>query len=147
MTKEPKLYFDSEKEMFDLLDEWKTRLNLSDWMIAARICEREDMTDKEWAGESEVQFVNRCGLISILRKEDFPDDMILKMPQEEILIHELLHFKFISFEEKSREEAVFEIMQHQLLQDIAHALYAAKYDLTESWFIPEKHKFKEGEES
>lgn len=147
MTKEPKLYFDSEKEMFDLLDEWKARLNLSDWVIATRICEREDMTDKEWAGESEVQFVNRCGLISILRKEDFPNDMILKMPQEEVLIHELLHFKFISFEKKNREEAVFEIMQHQLLQDIAHALYATKYDLTESWFIPEKHKFKEGEES
>lgn len=41
MTKEPKLYFDSEKEMFDLLDEWKARLNLSDWVIATRICERE----------------------------------------------------------------------------------------------------------
>ena len=38
MTKEPKLYFDSEKEMFDCLDEWQARLGLSDWKIAARIC-------------------------------------------------------------------------------------------------------------
>lgn len=143
MGKEPKLYFDSEKEMFECLDEWKHRLGLSDWQIAARICKRENMTDKEWAGESDVQFVNRCGLISILRKEDIPDDMILKMPQEETLIHELLHFKFVSFEVKSREEAVFDIMQHQLLQTIAHALYATKYDLDERWFIPDNHKFEE----
>lgn len=142
MEKEPKLYFDSEKEMFDCLDEWQTRLGLRDWKIAARICAREDMTDKERAGESEVQFVHRCGLISILRKGDMPADMLLKMPQEETLIHELLHFKFVSFDEKSREEAVFEIMQHQLLQTIAHALYSTKYDLDDNWFINESHKFR-----
>lgn len=143
MAKEPKLYFDSEKEMFDCLDEWQARLGLSDWKIAARICGKEDMTDPKWAGESDVQFINSCGLISILRKEDVPADVLLKQPHEEILIHELLHFKFISFEGKSREEAVYDIMQHQLLQTIAHALYATKYDLPESWFIAEGHKFKE----
>lgn len=142
MAKEPKLYFDSEKEMFDCLEEWQARLGLRDWKIAVCICKKEDLSDKEWAGESEVQFLHRCGLISILRKEDIPADMLLKMPQEETLIHELLHFKFVSFSEKTREEAVFEIMQHQLLQTIAHALYSTKYDLDESWFINENHKFR-----
>ena len=143
MIKEPKLYFDSEKEMFDCLSEWQARLGLSDWKIAARICGKEDMTDPEWAGESDVQFIHSCGLISILRKEDIPTDMLLKQPHEEVLIHELLHFKFISFKEQNREEAVYDMMQHQLLQTIAHALYATKYDLPESWFIAEGHKFKE----
>lgn len=142
MAKEPKLYFDSEKEMLDCLDEWQTRLGLRDWKIAVRICKQEDLSDKEWAGESEVQFMHRCGVISILRKEDLPTDMLLKMPQEETLIHELLHFKFVSFEEKTREEAVFEIMQHQLLQTIAHALYSTKYDLDDDWFVNEDHKFR-----
>lgn len=142
MAKEPKLYFDSEKEMLDCLDEWQTRLGLRDWKIAACVCKKEDLSDKEWAGESEVQFMHRCGAISILRKEDLPTDMLLKMPQEETLIHELLHFKFVSFKEKTREEAVFEIMQHQLLQTIAHALYSAKYDLDDDWFVNEDHKFR-----
>ena len=101
------------------------------------------MTVPKWAGESDVQFINSCGLISIFRKEDVPAAVLLKQLHEEILIHELLHFKFISFEGKSREEAVYDIMQHQLLQTIAHALYATKYDLPESWFIAEGHKFKE----
>lgn len=146
MRNEPKLYFDSEKEMLDCLDEWKARLGLSDWKIAARICGKEDMDDAKYAGESDVQFVNSCGLISILRKEDIPADVLLKQPHEEVLIHELLHFKFVSFVTHTREEAMYDIMQHQLLQTIAHALYVTKYDLPESWFIAEGHKFKENAE-
>lgn len=138
--KEPKLKFENEKEMFDALDEWKTLLGLNDWMIAIHICGKDDMKLKDCAGESEVQFVNSCGIISILRAEDLPEDMILTQPQEQVLIHELLHFKFISFESESREDAVFEIVQHQLIECLAKALFMAKYGLAPGWFISEKHK-------
>lgn len=137
---QPKMFFDSEKEMLSCLNEWKTVLGLSDWWIAGRICMKEDMELVEYAGESEVQHVNRCGLISILRKEDLPDDCIIKQPQEMTLIHELLHFKFVGFEEKNREEAFFELHQHQLLEDMAKALYMAKYNLNWNWFISYNHK-------
>ena len=143
MSRVPKLVFDSEKEMLQCLEEWKTLLGLSDWHIAARICPKEEMKLPECAGESDVQFVNMCGLISILRAEDMPSDMILKQPMEQVLIHELLHFKFISFDEESREEAVFEIAQHQLIETLAKALFMANYGLTPTWFIAESHKFKE----
>ena len=143
MNKQPKLVFDSETELLECLEEWKRLLGLSDWHIAARICPKEDMNVPECAGESDVQFVNMCGLINILRAEDLPPDMILKQPMEQVLIHELLHFKFIAFDENSREEAVFEIAQHQLIETLARALFMAKYDLTPTWFIPESRKFKE----
>lgn len=141
---EPKLYFESEKEMFDCLAEWQPRLGLSDWHIAARMCGREDMKLEEVAGESEVQHVNMCGLISILRKEDLPAGMILKQPHEQVLIHELLHFKFISFDVTSREHAIYEENQHQLIELLAKALFSAKYGLNHNWFIDDEHKFKEG---
>ena len=143
MNKQPKLAFDHEKELLECLVEWKRLLGPYDWQIGARICPKEDMKLPECAGESEVQFVNMCGLISIRRAEDLPPDMILKQPMEQVLIHELLHFKFISFDEKSREEAVFEITQHQLIETLAKALFMAKYGLTPTWFIAESHEFRE----
>ena len=143
MNKQPKLVFDSETELLECLEEWKRLLGLSDWHIAARICPKEDMELPDCAGESDVQFVNMCGLINILRAEDLPPDMILKQPMEQVLIHELLHFKFIAFDENSREEAVFEIAQHQLIETLARALFMAKYGLTPTWFIAESHEFKE----
>lgn len=143
MNKQPKLVFDNEKELLECLEEWKRLLGLSDWHIAARICPKEDMKLHECAGESDVQFVNMCGLISILRAEDLPPDMILKQPMGQVLIHELLHFKFIAFDENSREEAVFEIAQHQLIETLAKALFMAKYGLTPTWFIAESHEFRE----
>ena len=143
MNKQPKLVFDNEKELLECLEEWKRLLGLSDWHIAARICPKEDMELPECAGESDVQFVNMCGLISILRAEDLPPDMVLKQPMEQALIHELLDFKFIAFDENSREEAVFEIAQHQLIETLAKALFMAKYGLTPTWFIAESHEFRE----
>ena len=136
---EPKLYFDNEHELLDVVHEWQERLGLSDWYIAARICKREDMNLEDCAGESEVQFLHKCALVSILRKEDLPNDLLIKQPMEETVIHELLHCRFISFDEHSREDAVFEIMQHQLLNDMARALFITKYNLSPDWFIAEKH--------
>lgn len=139
-TLEPKIYFDTEKELLDCLSEWKKRLLLRDWHIAIAFAKREDLDDKNWAGLSDCQWVNRCGTISILAKEDIPNDMILKQPHELTVIHELLHFKFFGAESGSLEELFYQEMQHQLLEDMAKALYMAKYKLDYSWFIEDGAK-------
>lgn len=136
----PGMFFETEHDMLDCMHEWQRKLGLSDWFIAGRICPAEDMELEDCAGESEVQFVNKTGLISLLRREELPTDSLLKQPMEQTLIHELLHFLFIGFEVKSREEAVFDIIQHQTIETLAKALYMAKYNLELSWFIAESHK-------
>lgn len=139
--KEPKLYFDSEKELFDCLEYWMKRLGLSDWYIAARICSAKDMGLDDVAGEADVQHCNMCGAISILREKDIPSNTLLKQPHEQTLIHELLHFKFISFEPDDRDNAVYEEHQHQLIELLSRALFMARYDLSPEWFV--KHTYKE----
>ena len=71
----PKMFFDSLDEMAAVQKEWQRRLGLSDWWIASTICGREDMELQDVAGESEVQWANKCGTISLLRREDMPDDL------------------------------------------------------------------------
>lgn len=77
---EPKLFFDNTQELLDIVHEWQERLGLTDWYIAARICKKDEMELDDCAGESEVQFLHKCALISVLRKEDLPEDMLFKQP-------------------------------------------------------------------
>lgn len=137
---EPKMYIDTEEELIKLAKEWQARLLLSDWAIGFALVPCREMTDIEWAGESNVQFVNRCGTVSILRKEDIPKDLICKQPMECVLIHELLHFKFMTLESSTLEGCYWNEKQHQLLEDMAKALYMAKYNLQMDWFKEEKWK-------
>ena len=134
----PKMFFDSMDELAEAQKEWQRRLGLTDWWIASTICAREDMELQDAAGESEVLWTNKCGTISLLRREDLPGDLLVKEPQELTLIHELLHFKFFPHEAHGLEGAYYEAMRHQLLEELAKALYMAKYDLKWDWFIPEE---------
>ena len=129
MTIEPKLFIDTEEELLELAKEWQNRLLLRDWVIGFALVSARELSDINFSGESEVQCVNRCGTVSILRKEDIPSDMITKQPMEMTLIHELLHFKFMTFENTSLEGCYWNEKQHQLLEDMAKSLYMAKYNL------------------
>lgn len=132
-----KMYFENEQEMYDCLNYWKKKLFLSDWHIGISFAKRGEMSDIDYAGESTVQWVNKCGTISILVAEDMPKDMLLKQPHEVTLIHELLHFKFFGVENNSIEGLFWNEMQHQLLEDMAKSLYMAKYNLNNDWWIVE----------
>lgn len=134
MELEPKLYIDTEEELFKLAKEWQSRLLLSDWIVTYALVPCREMTDIQWAGESNAQFVNRCGTVYILRKEDIPEDLIIKQPMELVLIHELLHFKFMTLDNDTLEGCYWNEKQHQLLEDMAKSLYMAKYDLDLDWF-------------
>lgn len=139
-TREPKMFFDNEQEMYDCLNYWKKKLLLSDWHIAIAFAKRGELSDINWAGESECQWVNRCGTISILEKDSMPNDMIIKQPHEVTLIHELLHFKFFSAENHSLEGVYYTEMQHQLLEDMAKSLFMAKYNLDFDWWVEDTAK-------
>lgn len=134
MELEPKLYIDTEEELLELAKEWQNKLLLNDWIIGFALVTNRDMSDIEFAGESDVQYVNRCGTVSILRKEDYPEFLFIKQPMELVLIHELLHFKFMTLENGTLEGCYWNEKQHQLLEDMAKALYMAKYNLTMDWF-------------
>lgn len=134
MNNEPKLYIDTEEELLELSKEWQNRLLLSNWIIGFALVSSRELSNIEFAGESNVQWVNRCGTVSILRKEDIPQDMLMKQPMEMTLIHELLHFKFMGFDNTSLEGCYWNEKQHQLLEDMAKALYMAKYNLKTDWF-------------
>ena len=133
-----KMFFDNFEEMDKLCTEWRERLGLNDWTISLRFVYPHELNDINFAAESEVQWVNKCALISVRKPECMPNsnDAMQPQPQELTLIHELLHCKFFSVEQAhpTVEEVFWDTMQHQLLEDMAKALYCAKYNLPHSFF-------------
>ena len=130
----PKMFIETEEELLSLAREWQRRLLLSDWIINFSLVTAREMSEVDLAGESDVQWINRCGVVNILRKEEIPQDIIAKQPMELVLVHELLHFKFMMFDNETLEGCYFSEKQHQLLEDIAKSLYMAKYGLDFEWF-------------
>lgn len=128
-----KMYFENEDDLHKCYLKWQKRLGLQDWCIGVGLVDPEDMEEGR-AGESDVQWVNKCGTIKILKKEHMPTDLLIKQPHEASLIHEMLHFKFVAFEEKSREESIYQLMQHQKIEELARALFMAEYNLQPNWF-------------
>lgn len=138
---EIKMYFDTYEELSECFKKWQRRLGLSDWFIGLALVNPEDMAEEDRAGESDVLWENMCGTISILKKEHMEKkDLIVKQPHEATLIHEMLHFKFLGFKEKNRDEAFFEVKQHQLLDELARALFLAEYNLQPDWFVKKEDK-------
>jgi len=135
----PKLYFDSAEEMRECAMAWQRRLCLNDWIIRVDFASTSEMKLEGSAGECEPDFVNRWATIRILRKEDLKDPSvyIAIQPMELVLIHELLHCRFMQFEDEERsiEMMTYSTAAHQLLNDVTRALYMAKYGLDAGWFI------------
>lgn len=115
-----------------LLNEWKERLGLHDWVITLRYnCKQSDMELEEVAGETHWININKTANIRIVSKEVY-GDRIIKYDFERILVHELLHIKFgyLQLENRSYEGMVFDEAQHQLIEDLAQSLVMAKRGIT-----------------
>lgn len=110
-------------EFNELVKEWKHRLLLDDWLISAKLVEN---IGDEICGHCDANYVNKNAVISVLREMP-KENRIVVFPIEQVLIHELLHCKFMSVENGSLESRFYEEMQHQLLEDMAYALWSAKY--------------------
>lgn len=134
-------FFDNLDELMACFDKWKGRLGLSDWNIGLSLVEPEEI-DEGNAGESDVQWINKCGTIKLLKKEFYPKNSLIKQPHEQTLIHEMLHFKFYALQPNSIEAYYYDMKQHQLLEELSKALFLAEYNLTPNWFIKEDVKYE-----
>lgn len=112
-----------------LLNEWKERLGLQDWVIVVRYnCKFEDLDTSESVGETLWATSIKNATIRIVSKEEYGDDRTLPFDFEKILVHELLHCKFSILDvfNGSYESKVLEETRHQLIDDLARALVMAK---------------------
>lgn len=133
-TKEPIKNFKTKEALREAGLEWQHRLFLDHWYIEYGLVDGEDVPGL--GGESTAHWESCAGSISVRRIEQMPNT-ITKNPQELTLVHELLHFKYMPFEEKNGrtiDGAFWDIIQHQMLEQMAKALIMAKYDLDPSWF-------------
>ncbi|MEG2521271.1 MAG: hypothetical protein RSA49_00145 [Anaerovoracaceae bacterium] len=113
----------------ELLLEWKSRLGLNDWAIELIL--DDVILENKCSGECSLNFMRKCATITIAK--NMPQNLICKEIHEKTLIHELLHLKFINpnSSDVNIEEWTYDIIQHQLLEDMAKALYMAKYGITD----------------
>lgn len=107
-----------------LLVEWKHRLGLDDWhIVLEQECSPNDMTLSGVQGECERDEVNKCGVIRVLCEKDY-GNRILPFDKEKVLVHELMHFKFVFLE--MNENELQNRLVHQYIDDLARALVDAK---------------------
>jgi len=105
-------------------------LGLQDWVIQFRI---SNDIEKNCAGYNDSVFENKSSLITLTK--DIPENKFFNSPQECTLIHELLHCKYpIKFKNDYYESEMVADVQHQLLDDMARAIYKARYNLTNECF-------------
>lgn len=118
--------FDSSEQLNKCAKEWIEVLGLSDWCVTCVLAEYEsdDSGDLE-LGHNDYDFCNKTSVITIYKtpKSDF-----FNVFQEETLIHELLHCKFpIEYVEGDYYSKRCADLQHQVLNDMARALFMTKY--------------------
>ena len=133
--KEPIFIYENKQELLKSLEEWKHRLYLDSWTIAVGYHGEEDFPGE--CGHVEFLMEKQTAKITLL--DPWVNDRITKHYQEETLVHELLHLKigFIKPDD-TLEEIYYDLMQHQLIDELSHALVNAKYGLDKSWWYNHK---------
>lgn len=133
---EPIIEFKSQEELEASSKEWQSRLFLDDWIIRPTLCAVHEMNSPDNCGECNAETVGQSAVIRILKKEYFPTDAITKYCAEQILVHELLHCKYLSYERDPMtiEADCFDNVQHALLEQMSKSLIMAKYNLPFEWF-------------
>ena len=112
----------------ELLKEWKERLGLYDWTIELMSNVDPDDLDEDADGDVEYIESTKCAVIKIvdpkLRKA-----ALRKFNFELCLVHELLHCKLSLLMDGDDWEIGFQPRYlHQIVDDLARAFVAAKYD-------------------
>ena len=109
-----------------LLNEWRKRLGLEDWLIILRTdCKKDDLTLDYADGEVQYEEVSKSAEIRIV-KECFCN-AFRPFDFEEILVHELLHLKFSLIAEGEDWENSLQLRTlHQIIDDLARTLVSVK---------------------
>ena len=86
----------TEPQLKDLCKEWRNILRLNQWFINVRLCKQKCFINDNCDGEVEKVLASSKATIKILASEDYKDNYPQDM--EKILVHELLHLAFDTFE-------------------------------------------------
>ena len=130
----------NDKVVNDLLQEWKERLGLQDWLITLKYnCKFSDLELENCCGETNWEDTIKTATIKIVSSEEYGKDRIQDYDFEQILVHELLHIKFglLSFTQQDYDGKVVAELRHQLIDDLARALVMAKRGETKRKLNPE----------
>lgn len=100
-------------------------LGLQDWKIKFVL---DVPSNPDRAGECEQYTIEKCACITIDTREH--SDPWFRQPQELTLVHELLHCKVPLPSEGHWEDVIVELFYHQLVDDMAKAIFFARYGLT-----------------
>ena len=100
-------------------------LGLQDWKFRFVL---DVPSNLDHMGECEHNDVERCAQITMDNREH--PDLWFRQPHEMVLIHELLHCKIPLPEEVHWEDAIVELYYHQMIDDMAKAIFFARYGLT-----------------
>lgn len=118
--------FQSADEIKECAKYYISLLGLQNWKI--KFLHTDEMDNAGWNGQCTYNFVNREAEIRI---EQTHRDDFFKHPQELTLIHELLHCKIVMPEDNTLENTIMYDMAHQLIEDMAKAIFNARYNLTD----------------
>lgn len=123
--------FNSVDEIKECAKYYIELLGLQDWRIVYRL---SNDLEEDLAGCNESEYTSKTACITI--RKDMPEDMWVKQPHEEVLIHELLHCKFLNIEKTNKdiESLYYEQTMHTLLDDMARAIFKARYSLTNEFY-------------
>ncbi len=130
--REPVDHFRDVVEMNVYLKEWQVRLNLPDWVFYPVLGEK---LDEKNVSQLDYTPTLKSGRLTIRRPMlPNPEGLIVKCPEEEALVHELLHAKIEYEDGEDFKTSMVGRHYHQAIEDLARALVAAKYGLPLSWF-------------
>lgn len=132
--KEPKIKFKDKLELNRYLKEWQERLYLNDWIITAELVSYEDLNEFE-SGNVLFDVMNSSAKISILSNDKHVNPITgnTKIPEELILVHELLHIVNNLYCHDDEDYDIYQ-EKHKKLENMAKSLIMAKYNLSSDWF-------------
>ena len=117
--------FDTIEEIKECAKYYVELLGLQDWKIRYKL---DVPSNEDWAGECEHYDVEKCAFITIDNRKH--DDLWFRQAQEKDLLHELLHCKIPLPTTDHWEDLIVEQFYHQLVDDMARAIFFARYKLT-----------------
>lgn len=131
----PVVEFESQTQLDEYLEKWKTILGLQDWMIKASVVGKEYMPLEDSAGVNEYNIPMMQSLIYILDPKDYEDDTMDVYIAEKILVHELLHLVFTYVDrENDYESKIVDLIEHQKVEKMAKSFIKSRYNLTDNDF-------------
>ena len=132
----PIVRFSNREEGMVCLREWQNLLFLNDWIIDLNLEDNWCEHDQNLAS-NDYQPTLKTSIITMDTKDHYG---MMKQPHELVLVHELLHLKFLFSENapETTEGGFFGMVEHMVIEEMARSLIMAKYDLTPEWFRNER---------